>query len=207
MTLTLDGVTLWMRDQRLLGPLDLAVPPGQVVTVMGPSGAGKSTLLAFVSGALDPAVRAEGRVLLEGRDLAGLPPERRRLGLLFQDPLLFPHLSVGENLAFGIPREVSRRERRARVAMALAEASMDGFEGRDPATLSGGQAARAALMRVLLAEPHALLLDEPFARLDAALRARVRAFVFDHIAARGLPTLLVTHNPEDTRGQVVRVGM
>lgn len=205
MTLALDGVTLWRHGRRLLGPLDLTVPDGAVVTVMGPSGSGKSTLLAFVAGDLDPAFRAEGRVLLEGRDLAGLPPERRRLGLLFQDPLLFPHLSVGENLAFGIPRGVSRRERRARVAAALAEAGMDGFGGRDPATLSGGQAARVALMRVLLAEPRALLLDEPFSSLDATLRARLRAFVFDHIAWRGLPTLLVTHDSEDARGEVVRL--
>ncbi len=205
MTLALDGVTLWRGGRRLLGPLDLTVPGGAVVTVMGPSGAGKSTLLAFVAGDLDPAFRAKGRVLLEGRDLAGLPPERRRLGLLFQDPLLFPHLSVGENLAFGIPRVVPRRERRARVAAALTEAGMDGFGGRDPATLSGGQAARVALMRVLLAEPRALLLDEPFSSLDATLRARLRAFVFDHIARRGLPTLLVTHDPEDARGEVVRV--
>ncbi|MBB4265907.1 ATP-binding cassette domain-containing protein [Roseospira visakhapatnamensis] len=205
MSLALERVTLSLASRRLLGPLDLSVAAGEVVTVMGSSGSGKSTLLAFVSGALDPAFRAGGRVRLDGRDLTGVPAERRRLGLLFQDPLLFPHLSVGENLAFGIPRGVPRRQRRARVAAALAEADMAGFETRDPATLSGGQAARAALMRVLLAEPRALLLDEPFARLDVALRARVRAFVFDHIAARGLPTLLVTHDPEDAQGTVVRL--
>jgi len=206
MSFRLDGIGLWHGDgRRLLGPLTLAVAAGEVVTLMGPSGVGKSTLLAALSGSLDPAFRAEGRVWLDERDLMRLPPERRCLGLLFQDPLLFPHLSVGENLAFGIPRGVSRRARDARVAVALAEAGMAGFERRDPATLSGGQAARVALMRVLLAEPRALLLDEPFSRLDAPLRARLRAFVFDHITARGLPTLLVTHDPEDARGTVVRL--
>ncbi|KAA5605598.1 ATP-binding cassette domain-containing protein [Roseospira marina] len=205
MTLALEAVTLHLGTRRLLGPLSLAVAPGETVTVMGPSGSGKSTLLDAVAGTLSPAFRLSGRVTLDGRNLGGLPPERRRLGLLFQDPMLFPHLSVGGNLAFGIPRGVGRRARRARVAAALAEADLDGLEDRDPATLSGGQAARVALLRVLLAEPRALLLDEPFSRLDADLRARVRAFVFDHAAARGLPTVLVTHDPDDARGRILTV--
>ncbi|MQX34984.1 ATP-binding cassette domain-containing protein [Roseospira navarrensis] len=205
MTLVLEAVTIRLGARPLVGPLSLTVAAGETVTVMGPSGSGKSTLLDAATGALAPAFRLFGRVLLEGRDLSGLPPERRRIGILFQDPMLFPHLSVGENLAFGIPRGVSRRDRRARVESALDEAELSGMGRRDPATLSGGQAARAALMRVLLAEPRALLLDEPFSRLDTALRDRVRGFVFAHIAARGLPTLLVTHDPEDARGRIVHL--
>ncbi len=142
-------------------------------------------------------------------DITGWPPESRRIGILFQDDLLFPHLSVGENLAFGIPRSVDRRARRARIAAALAEAEMPSFESRDPATLSGGQRARVALMRTLLSEPRALLLDEPFSKLDAALRGRIRRFVFDHAIERGLPTLLVTHDPDDAAaagGPLLEIG-
>jgi putative thiamine transport system ATP-binding protein len=149
-------------------------------------------------------------VLLDGEDMAALPPERRRIGILFQDDLLFPHLSVAENLAFGLPAGLrDRAARAARIAGALAEAGMAEFGERDPATLSGGQRARIALMRTLLAEPRALLLDEPFAKLDVALRGRIRAFVFDHARANALPTLMVTHDPEDaaaTGGQVIEIG-
>jgi putative thiamine transport system ATP-binding protein len=206
--LELRDVGLALGDQTLLRGFSLVVAPGDVVTVMGPSGCGKSTLLNFVCGTLDPGIRSEGRACLGGVDVTRLPPERRRIGILFQDDLLFPHLSVGENLAFALPRgQRDRRRRRERVAEALEEAGLRGFEDRDPATLSGGQRARVALMRTLLAEPRALLLDEPFTKLDAELRERVRRFVFDHARAAGLPTLLVTHDPEDARaagGPVVR---
>lgn len=196
-TLRLKDVTIALVGQTLVGGLSLAVSPAQVVTVMGPSGSGKSTLLSWICGSVDPAFAISGRVELDGEDITGLPPEARRVGILFQDDLLFPHLSVGENLAFGIPRGIGVDERRKRVREALAEAELSGFEDRDPATLSGGQRARIALMRTLLAEPKALLLDEPFSRLDAALRDRIRRFTFDHAVERGLPTLLVTHDPDD----------
>lgn len=196
--LELQGVALHLNGERLLGPLTLDVGPGEVATIMGPSGSGKSSLLAFLCGMLPPAFTAEGRVLVDGADLAPLPAERRRIGILFQDDLLFPHLSVGDNLAFGLPPTVrGRSERTARIAQALAEADLAGFADRDPATLSGGQRARAALMRTLLSDPRLLLLDEPFSKLDAALRARFRTFVFDHARRRGLPVLLVTHDPAD----------
>lgn len=182
----------------LLEGFDLGVAPGAATTVMGPSGCGKSTLLDFISGNLRPGIAAAGRVVLDGRPLDGLPPERRRIGILFQDDLLFPHMSVGENLAFALPPTVRGRAlRRARIEAALAEAELAGFADRDPTTLSGGQRARVALMRTLLAGPQALLLDEPFAKLDAELRSRIRPFVFDHARAAGLPTLLVTHDPAD----------
>jgi putative thiamine transport system ATP-binding protein len=195
--LALERVAIRLRGRRLLGPIDLTVAPGEVAALMGPSGSGKSSLLAFLCGSLDPAFEAEGRVRLDGREIGGLPPERRRVGMLFQDDLLFPHLGVGENLAFGLPPGGTRAERRARVEAALAEAGLEGFADRDPATLSGGQRARAALLRTLLSGPRALLLDEPFSKLDAPLRARLRAFVFGHARRMRLPTLLVTHDPED----------
>ena len=182
----------------MLVDLDATVHPGQVLTVMGPSGSGKSSLLAFVCGALEPGFVAEGRVVLDGRDVTGLPPEKRRIGILFQEALLFPHLSVLSNLLLAVPAGLrNRAERRRRAEAALAHADLEGFGQRDPATLSGGQRARVALMRTLLAEPAALLLDEPFSKLDVELRTRLRQFVLSEIAARELPALLVTHDPAD----------
>jgi putative thiamine transport system ATP-binding protein len=196
--LRLEALDLSVGGRELFAGFSLAVAPGEVVTVMGPSGCGKSSLLSWLCGTLDPVFRATGRIWLNGAAIEGLPPERRRLGILFQDDMLFPHLSVGENLAFALPRAVrSRRERRAKVAAALREADLEGFADRDPATLSGGQRARVALMRTLLAEPRALLLDEPFNKLDRDLRLRVRRFVFDHARGMALPTLLVTHDSAD----------
>jgi putative thiamine transport system ATP-binding protein len=197
-SLELVGVTIALPGRELIAALSLAVAPGECVTIMGPSGSGKSSLLAFVAGSLDPAFRATGRVRIGGRDITALPPERRRVGILFQDDLLFPHLSVGGNLAFALPATIrGRAARRERIDAALREADLAGFADRDPATLSGGQRARVALMRTLLSEPHALLLDEPFGKLDAQLRQDVRRFVFAHAAQRGLPVLLVTHDPSD----------
>lgn len=208
--LELRGVGLRLEGRALIRPLDLGVAAGEVATLMGPSGCGKSSLLAYICGTLDPGIRGEGRILLDGAEIGGLPPEARRLGILFQDDLLFPHLSVADNLAFGLPPEVrGRRARRARIEAALMEADLDGFADRDPATLSGGQRARVALMRTLLAAPRALLLDEPFAKLDVALRDRMRRFVFAHARAKRLPTLLVTHDPADAEaagGPVLEIG-
>jgi putative thiamine transport system ATP-binding protein len=185
--------------------LDTRVAPGEVLTIMGPSGSGKSTLLAAIVGTLSPDFTLSGRILLDGQDITALPTRARRVGILFQDDILFPHLSVGGNLAFALPRDVPRRTRPARVAEALAITGMEGMAARDPATLSGGQRARVALMRTLLAEPRALLLDEPFSRLDADRRQQLRAFVFQRASERGLPVLLITHDAEDARAAAGRV--
>ena len=195
--LVLAGVSIQLYDRPLFASLEITVHPGEVVTVMGPSGCGKSTLLNYICGTLAPAFQASGSVRLSGRELVGLPLEQRRVGILFQDALLFPHLTVAENLAFGVASGHSRRARRFLVETALLDAGLEGLGGRDPATLSSGQGARVALMRTLLAEPEALLLDEPFSKLDAELRARMRTFVFEHARQRSLPTLLVTHDPAD----------
>ncbi len=198
MSLMIEGLEITIGGRPLLALPRLPVEAGEVVTVMGPSGSGKSTLLAWLSGALDPAFRAQGRVLLDGQDVTALPPARRRIGLLFQDDLLFPHLSVAENLAFGLSAHLrGRAARQARIAAALVEAELDGFGPRDPATLSGGQRARVALLRTMLAEPRAMLLDEPFGKLDVALRQRMRDFVFEQVRRLAIPVLLVTHDPQD----------
>jgi putative thiamine transport system ATP-binding protein len=182
----------------LFTPLTLLIPAGQVATVMGPSGIGKSTLLDAIGGHLAHGFTVTGTARLNGQDLLSLPAEARRVGVLFQDALLFPHLSVGDNLAFGLAQSVTgRAARKAAVDTALEQAGLEGFAARDPATLSGGQRARAALMRALLAQPQALLLDEPFSRLDADLRAEIRSFVFDHVRAQGIPALMVTHDASD----------
>lgn len=193
---------LGLPGRPLVRGLRLQAAPGRIVTLMGPSGSGKSSVLAAIAGTLHAvadgaqALVADASVRLDGQELSGVPTARRGIGLLFQDSLLFAHLSVAENLLFAVPPG-PRRERQAQVQQALDDASLRGFGARDPATLSGGQRARVALMRALLARPRALLLDEPFSRLDAALRDQFRAFVFDHIRARQLPAVLVTHDPAD----------
>jgi putative thiamine transport system ATP-binding protein len=199
MTLELDALTVTTRDgERLFAPLTLCVRAGDVATAMGPSGIGKSTLLDAIGGHLARGFTMSGTVRLGGRDIGALPAEARRVGLVFQDAVLFPHLSVGDNLAFGLPPSVKgAAARRAAVEEALARAELAGFHDRDPSTLSGGQRARAALMRSILAEPKALLLDEPFSGLDAELRADMRQFTFDSIRQRRIPALMVTHDPAD----------
>jgi putative thiamine transport system ATP-binding protein len=208
--LILDALTISL-DGRKLAALSLDIPPGRIVAVMGPSGSGKSSLLAAVCGTLDPAFKMSGRIFLDGRRIDAEPPERRRTGILFQDDLLFPHLSVAGNLAFGLPASVTgKAARRARIEAALSSADLEGLADRDPATLSGGQRARVSLLRVLLSEPRAVLLDEPFTKLDTALRARFRAFVFDELRRRGLPALLATHDHADAQaagGKVVALDL
>ena len=199
-SLHLAGITITIDNRPLFQAFDLDVEAGAITTIMGPSGSGKSSLLGYICGTLDPSFEASGRIELNGRNIGRLPPEQRRAGILFQDDLLFPHLSVGENLLFALPREIrDRKDRLARVEAALQEAELPGFGDRDPATLSGGQRARVALMRTLLAAPQCLLLDEPFAKLDVELRHRVRSFVFDHARHAGIPTLLVTHDASDAK--------
>lgn len=203
--LKLQNVRLTLGGTLLLS-VDAAVAPGEVLTIMGPSGSGKSSLLAYIAGFLDRDFSAVGTVILDNADVTGLPAEQRRIGLLFQDPMLFPHLTVIGNLLFGLPPGVI--DRRARAQSALIEAGLEGFGNRDPATLSGGQKARVALMRLLLSEPNAVLLDEPFSKLDANLKDEIRILVFARLKDRRLPGLLVTHDQADANaagGRVIRI--
>ncbi len=205
MSLRLENLII-LRDGAPMVALDRTVAPGEVLSVMGPSGCGKSTLLACLAGALPPVFQARGRVWLDGREITDLPSHARRLGMLFQDDILFPHLSVAGNLGFGLARGV--RDRAGAIEDALREAGLAGMGARDPATLSGGQRARVALMRTLLSAPRGLLLDEAFSKLDTELRAQMRGFVFGRARAHGLPVVMVTHDIEDARaagGPVVDV--
>ena len=203
--LMLDALRVSLRGQTLVD-LTTSVTPGDILTIMGPSGTGKSTLLAAIIGTLPAEFKQSGTITLAGRDIGTLPTRLRRVGILFQDDILFPHLSVGQNLAFALPPTSGPPSaRRDRIEAALASADLSGFADRDPATLSGGQRARVALLRTLLADPCALLLDEPFSRLDSDLRAQIRSFVFDSARASGVPVILVTHDAEDARAAGGRV--
>lgn len=207
--LHLQEFSLKLRGKSLFSGLNLNINPGEITTLMGPSGCGKSSLLAAISGTLSSEFFVSGIICLGDFDLTTLPPEQRHIGMLFQEDLLFPHMSVGENLSFGIPFSVKGKKARAElINQALEDAGLSGFANRDPATLSGGQRARIAVLRTLLSQPSALLLDEPFSKLDVELRERFRAFVFRHAKAHQLPTLLVTHDPDDaqsTGGRVLKM--
>ncbi|NEX75507.1 ATP-binding cassette domain-containing protein [Aeromonas rivipollensis] len=200
------ALTLYLDDQPLLTLPPLTVAPGEVLTLMGPSGCGKSSLLAALAGVLPPGgpIRLAGEIRLGERLLTPLAPQARRIGMLFQDDLLFAHLTVAENLMFGMPAHLKgMAARRACALEALAEVGLEGQADKLPGQLSGGQKARVSLLRALLAEPEALLLDEPFSRLDKPLRAAFRTLVFERLKALGIPALLVSHDEEDAPGAIL----
>jgi putative thiamine transport system ATP-binding protein len=206
MPLELEHVTIAVHGRTLIRDLNATIEPGQVLAVMGPSGSGKSSLLAWVAGTLEPPLEARGMLRLDGEDLSSRPIQQRRIGLLFQDDLLFPHLSVLGNLLFALPAG-PRATRRQAAEAALAQAGLAGFAPRMPGSLSGGQRSRVSLLRALLAQPAALLLDEPFSKLDVALREQMREFTFATLAGRRVPALLVTHDAADVPAgaQIIRL--
>ena len=204
--LELNNLSLDLKDKRLIAPFSLLVAPGEIVTLMGSSGSGKSSLLSFIGGDLAEEFTGTGDIILNGTHLGNVAPEKRRIGRLFQDDLLFPHMSVGENLLFAISQG-SRSDRLGMMRAALKRAELEGFENRGPHTLSGGQRSRISLMRTLLAKPAAILLDEPFSRLDQELRGSIRDYTFAHIQERKIPALLVTHDAADAphQGRILRI--
>ncbi|HDR2705828.1 TPA: ATP-binding cassette domain-containing protein [Enterobacter mori] len=191
----------------LFRQVNFCVPRGEIVTLMGPSGSGKSTLFSWMVGALSSDFKAQGELWLDERRCDTLPVETRGLGILFQDALLFDHFSVGQNLMLALPSRIKGEARRERVEQALRSAGLANYSASDPATLSGGERARVSLLRALLAQPQALLLDEPFSRLDKALRTTFRTWVFDAVRARNIPAVLVTHDEEDIPpgGKVIEI--
>ncbi|MFL6663410.1 MAG: ATP-binding cassette domain-containing protein [Rhizobacter sp.] len=194
--LELDAVTIASPQRVLVRGLTARIAPGEVLAVMGESGAGKSSLLAMLAGTIPDGFVASGEVRLDGVRIDPLPTVRRHVALLYQDDLLFPHMTVLENLLFALPAG-PRAARVSEAQGALANAGLDGLGARWPHQLSGGQRARVSVLRALLAKPRAVLLDEPFSRLDAALRLRFRQFVFERIAGQRIPAVLVTHDPND----------
>lgn len=197
MTLSVKYLVIQHGDTPLFSPVSFDVCPGEVFTLMGPSGCGKSTLLSAIAGHLANDFSLSGDVTLNERSVMLLAPDQRKIGLLFQDDLLFPHLSVLENLMFGIPRHYRDKERIERAESTLATIGLSQLANKQPSEISGGQRARVSLMRMLLSEPQAVLLDEPFSKLDKALRSEFRQFVFDQIKARQIPAIMVTHDHDD----------
>jgi iron(III) transport system ATP-binding protein len=197
MALRLEDIHHRFGPAEILKGITLAVAPGEIVCLLGPSGDGKTTLLRIAAG-LTPL--QQGRVVVGGRVVAEpgreVPPEERGVGLLFQDFALFPHLSVLENVGFGLTglKGAARRERA--LAM-LARVGMERFAAAMPHTLSGGQQQRVALARALAPQPKVLLLDEPFSGLDARLRDRVRDDTLHVLQAEGIAVLMVTHDAEE----------
>ncbi|MEM9223561.1 MAG: ATP-binding cassette domain-containing protein [Pseudomonadota bacterium] len=207
MSLVFDHYEVLLEGTALL-QLCARVEPGEVLSVMGPSGAGKSSLLLGVAGLLSAEFEERGRVFLGNEDLLSLPAEHRGVGMMFQDALLFPHMTVLGNVMFAVPRRPADRGRGTRRSLALAaleRVAMADYARRHPDTLSGGQKSRVALARTLAAEPRALLLDEPFSALDQALRAATRDIVFALARQDGLPVVLVSHDPADAAAAGGRV--
>jgi spermidine/putrescine ABC transporter ATP-binding subunit len=178
-----------------LAGVDLAIRPGELLTLLGPSGSGKTTLLKVVAG-FEPPDR--GRVMLGGRDITALAPAKRNIGMVFQHYALFPHMSVAENIAFPLAmRGLARHGIQQKVASALALVGLSGYGERRPRQLSGGQQQRVALARAIVFDPALLLLDEPFGALDRKLRAQMQAEVKGLQRRLGVTTLFVTHDQEE----------
>ncbi len=207
MTLKLAGIRHAYGGREVLRGIDLSVGPGEIVCLLGPSGDGKTTLLRLVAG-LEPI--QTGSIDIAGRRVAEpgreLPPEQRSVGFVFQDYALFPHLTVADNVGFGL-RGAGRGDRRIRVEEALERVGLAAFAHAWPHTLSGGQQQRVALARALAPRPAVLLLDEAFASLDARLREQVRDDTLHVLQESGTATLLVTHDAEEALFMADRIAL
>ena len=199
MALVLSKVKIKLYGDCLLDDFSLTVKPGEIKSVMGPSGCGKSTLLSWIAGNLDKAFSASGLIQLDGRSLNEVAPHKRQIGILFQDDLLFPHMSVRENLIFALPPGLSVSEQNNSIEEALKSVELSQFFYSKPHELSGGQRVRIAIMRMLLSQPKAILLDEPFSKLDSGLKQRIRQMIFSYIKRINVPALMVTHDKQDAQ--------
>jgi iron(III) transport system ATP-binding protein len=193
--ISIRGITKSFGSVAVLAGVSLEVAPGELVALLGPSGCGKTTLLRILAGLEVPDA---GEIVVRGATLTSgsvhVAPERRQVGMVFQDWALFPHLSVAKNVAYGLARDTDKA---ARVRDALAMVELDGLDDRLPSTLSGGQQQRVALARAIAPQPDVLLLDEPFSNLDTALRVQVRADLHRLLVDLGITTVFVTHDQEE----------
>ncbi|OEE59010.1 ABC transporter ATP-binding protein [Enterovibrio norvegicus FF-454] len=183
--------------ETLFSSLNMCVEKGDILCLMGPSGCGKSTLLDAVAGHLSDEFRYSGTITLDGVALDNMPAHKRDVGILFQDDLLFPHLSVWENLAFALPDAIKGAERKERAMQALKNIALTALADSFPDQISGGQRARISLTRMLLAKPKVALLDEPFSKLDKDLRTQFRDWVVEQLKDANIPALMVTHDMAD----------
>lgn len=198
MSLCLKNLTIRKKDGNVLfKSFSLTIEKGEIVTLMGPSGCGKSTLLDAIAGHLSQEFSYSGNIQLNGIQLDGLPAHKRKVGILFQDDLLFPHLNIWENLAFALPDSIKGSARKDQALNALKHISLTKLAESFPDQISGGQRARIAVTRMLLAQPKAALLDEPYSKLDKDLRTQFRNLVVEQLKHANIPVLLVTHDEED----------
>ncbi|WP_425666669.1 ATP-binding cassette domain-containing protein [Vibrio tubiashii] len=198
MSLCLENLAIHKTNgDALFSEFNLTVEPGEIVTLMGPSGCGKSTLLGAIAGHLSSEFNYSGSITLSEQRLDSMPAHKRQVGILFQDDLLFPHLTVWENLAFALPDSIKGTRRKEQALQALKNISLSKLAESFPDQISGGQRARIALTRMLLAQPKVALLDEPYSKLDKELREQFRAWVVAQLKAANIPALMVTHDDED----------
>ena len=211
-SLQIKNLQLYRQGELLLS-LDEQIAGGEILTIMGPSGSGKSSLLNWLTGILPNGFTAIGEVWLNDENVSHLPTHLRHIGVLYQDALLFSHLSVAGNIAFAMPKSnknSNKKQRREKIEQALAQVGLAGMGDRHPDNLSGGQQARVALLRTLLSAPKAILLDEPFSKLDTQLRVDTRQLVFEQIRTHKLPAIMVTHDYSDAEaanGKVIHLDL
>lgn len=213
-SLQIKNLQLYRQGELLLS-LDEQIAGGEILTVMGPSGSGKSSLLNWLTGILPNVFTATGEVWLNDKNVSHLPTHLRHIGVLYQDALLFSHLSVAGNIAFAMPQDnknsaekLNKKQRREKIEQALEQVGLAGMGNRHPDNLSGGQQARVALLRTLLSAPKAILLDEPFSKLDTQLRVDTQQLVFEQIRTHKLPAIMVTHDYSDAEaanGKVIHL--
>lgn len=205
MSLEVVGLTKRFGEVTALDSVDLEVDQGELLAVVGPSGCGKTTLIRLIAGLETPDA---GRIMIRGKDATSTPPERRNVSLVFQNFALFPHMSVAENVAYGLRwRKLSRAEKEKRVSEVLEMVGLSELQSRRPHQLSAGQQQRAALARALAPQPETLLLDEPLSALDADLRDRLRLEIRRLQKELGITTILVTHDQEEALGIADRVAV
>ncbi len=185
------------KEKPFIKNLNLKINNGNILCVYGKSGVGKSSLINVIAGTTEDNLSFEGEIILNGKILNNIPIEKRKIGLLLQEGALFPHLTVEQNIYFGMNRKLKSQERLMLINENLKKANMEGFQNRYPHTLSGGQKARIACLRAILSEPEVLLLDEPFSSLDPEHRKTFRNFVINKVKESKIPCLLVTHDETD----------
>ena len=185
------------KEKPFIKNLNLKIKNGDILCIFGKSGVGKSSLINVIAGINEDNLLFEGKIILNGKILNDIPTEKRKVGLLLQDGTLFPHLTVEQNIYFGMNKKLKSKEKLNLINQNLKKANMEGFQDRYPHTLSGGQKARIACLRAILSEPEVLLLDEPFSSLDPEYRNTFRNFVISKVKESNIPCLLVTHDESD----------